>query len=127
MEEFNNLKRVAVNELRKLDSQYANKNEFAEADAKKYDYLMHGLKCHLTACAMMEAEEYNNENYSGENNSSMNSSGRRGRADNGQYTSRAMNNSARQSYDDGYSRGYYDAQQNMSGHWPQPPYPPRNW
>ena len=57
MEEFKNLRRVALSELRKLNAQYANKEEFSEGDAKKYDCLMHGLKCQLTAEAMLEAEE----------------------------------------------------------------------
>ena len=34
MEDFKNLKRVAMSELRKLDAQYANKEEFSESDAK---------------------------------------------------------------------------------------------
>ena len=58
MKEFKNLKRVAIEELEKLDSQYANKSEFTEKDAETYRSLMHGLKCQLTAEAMMEAKEY---------------------------------------------------------------------
>lgn len=113
--EFKNLKRVAINELKKLDAMYANKDEFSESDAKKYDCMMHGLKCQLTAEAMLEAEEY--EGYSGDN-----MSGRRGRAANGRYVSRD------DGYSQGYSRGYSEAMNQMSGHYPMMPYPPeRKW
>ena len=78
MDEFKNLKRVALNELRKLDSMYANKEEFSEADAKKFDCMAHALKSLLTAEAMMEAEEYGYED---------GMSGRRGRNSMGQYSS----------------------------------------
>ena len=128
MMEFKNLKRVAMNELRKLEAAYANKDEFAEADAKKYDCLWHGLKCQLTAEAMMEAEQ---ESYPDEGGMS----GRRGRSTvTGRYVSRdggqsyaegysqgyneAMNqrNQGR-SYSDGYDRGYSEAMR-QSGHYP---------
>lgn len=103
MEEFKNLKRVAINELRKLDSAYANKEEFTESDAKKYDCMMHGLKCQLTSEAMMEAEG----GYEGD------MSGMRGRGANGRYVSRDSGNS----YADGYSAGYSEGMR-MSGHYP---------
>ena len=112
---FENLKRVAMNELKKLDTAYANKEEFSPEDAKKYDCLMHALKSHLTSCAMMEAENYSeNENVSG----------RRGRNPvNGQYMSMDRGNS-NTSYADGYSRGYSEAMaQNQSGY--SYMYPPR--
>lgn len=74
--EFKNLKRVALSELRKLDQAYAGKDEFSEGDAKKYDCLMHGLKCQLTSEGMLEAMEGNEEDY--------NMSGRRMRSSYGQ-------------------------------------------
>ena len=124
MEEFNNLKRVAMSELRKLDSQYANKDQFSEADVKMYDCLMHALKCQLTACAMLEAEEY------GDEESGM--SGRRGRSmTTGRYISRESGENT--SYADGYTRGYSEAMNQMnhggtSGHYPmEPVYYPRRW
>ena len=58
MEEFKNLKRVALNEARKLDAAYANKDEFATEDAEQYECIMHGLKCQLTAEAMLNAGHY---------------------------------------------------------------------
>lgn len=80
---YDNLKRVAMNELSKLDSAYANKDEFSEADAKKFECMSHGLKCLLTSTAMIEAEEYGYENGG--------MSGRRGRDPaTGRYMSRDM-------------------------------------
>lgn len=123
MEEFKNLKRVAMSELRKLDAQYANKEEFSESDAKKYDCMMHGLKCQLTAEAMLKSE------FEDENGYDMNGgmSGRRGRSPmTGRYVSRDGGNS----YADGYSQGYSEAmdQMNNSGHYPMiGGYPPRRW
>ena len=103
--EFKNLKRVALNEARKLDSAYANKDEFSESDAKKYDCIMHGLKSQLTAEAMMEAEQYEYSNEGG-------MSGRRGRSPmTGRYVSRDGGNS----YADGYSRGYSEAMMQLNG------------
>lgn len=113
MEEFANLRRVAINELRKLDAKYAGKEEFEPNDAKTYDCLMHGLKCQLTAEDKMKALAEPAEAVSG----------RLGRAMNGRYVSRD-GMSDRQSYDEGYSRGYQDAQ---SGYWQMPPHYPRSW
>lgn len=110
MEEFKNLKRVAMNELKKLDALYANKDEFSEGDSKKYDSLMHGLKCQLTAEAMLESEGYEG-----------NMSGMRGRGADGRYISRDSGNS----YADGYSAGYSEGMR-MSGHYP-PMYPDRRY
>lgn len=105
MEEFKNLKRVAMNEARKLDAAYANKDEFSEADMKKYDCIMHGLKSQLTAEAMLEAEEYEEEGVSG----------RRGRAENGRYVSRESGYSSeyRRGHNDGYDRGFSEAMNRM--------------
>lgn len=92
MKEFDNLKRVAMNELKKLNAAYASKNEFEESDAKKFDCLSHGLKCLLTAEAMLEADEYEESGISG----------RRGRGADGRYVSR-------DGYREGYDRGYSEA------------------
>lgn len=86
MEEFKNLKRIALNEARKLDAACANKDEFSEAEMKKYDFIMHGLKCQLTAEAMLEAGGYEEEAMNG-----------RGRS----YAGRRM------SYDHGMVSGHY--------------------
>jgi len=128
MEEFKNLKRVAMNEARKFDAACANKEEFTEGDLKRFDCLMHGLKCMLTTEAMLEAQEYE-ENMSRD----MGNSGYRGRSPmTGRYVSKDENSS----YTEGYSRGYSEAMNHNynggnSGHtYPQPthyPYPERNW
>ena len=58
MKEFKNLKRVAIEELEKLDSQYANKNEFTEKDAEMYRCLMSGLSKQITIEKMTAPEAY---------------------------------------------------------------------
>jgi hypothetical protein len=117
VEEFKNLKRVALNEARKLDSLYANKEEFSEGDLKKYDCIMHALKSQLTAEAMMEAEGYEDGGMSGARGRSMTT---------GRYISRESNNS----FEDGFSQGY-SAAMNQGGmksdHMPvNDPYYPQN-
>lgn len=57
MGKFKNLERVVCKELEKLDSDYANKSEFSDVDAKKFDMLAHAWKSYLTAMAMHEANE----------------------------------------------------------------------
>ena len=109
---FDNLKRVAIHELNTLDSMYANKEEFATEDAKKYDCLMHGLKCHLTSEAMIEAEEYSQDGMSG----------RRGRDPmTGRYVSRETRPDME--FAEGYNRGYSEAMNQSGHHWNMPPYP----
>ena len=98
MEKFANLKRVVIEELEKLNAEYANKSEFTEKDAETYKCLMHGLKCQLTAEAMMEADSYERG-----------MSGARGRGMDGRYISRDMG----PGWDDG-----------MSGYYPRMTYPP---
>lgn len=44
MKELKNLKRVAQEELEKLDAQYANKSEFTAADAEMYKCLTMALE-----------------------------------------------------------------------------------
>lgn len=123
MGEYKNLKRVVLNELRMLDEQYASKDQFSDVDAKKYDILAHALKCHLTACAMLKAEEeYDDDDHGG------GMSGRRGRnMHNGEYVSREE---ANQSYSDGFQDGVNAMNNNQSGHhlmYPRYPYRERNW
>lgn len=100
MDKFKNLERVMCKELEKLDSEYANKNEFTDADAKKLDLLVHAWKSYLTAMAMFEANE--------EEEREGNSYARGRNIHNGQYMSREPD----------YG-GY-------SGHWP-PPYMPYSY
>ncbi len=61
MESLKNLERVALKELEKLNTAYEGKNEFTEADAKKFDMLAHAWKSLLTAEAMHEANEKGHE------------------------------------------------------------------
>lgn len=105
MESFENLKRVALNELKKLDTAYAGKDEFSETDVKKFDCLAHGLKCLLTASAMIESEEYGYEG---------NMSGRRSRDSMGRYADSGA------SYASGRSGNSYEGG-GQSGHYPEGP------
>lgn len=93
---FDNLIRVNLNELKKLDSAYANKEEFTEADAKKLDMFT------CTLSRLMKSLPYIEE-YGYDQDHSL--SGRRGRDSMGRYTSMDMG-------------------ANMSGHWQTPPPPP---
>ena len=104
--EFKNLKRVAKEEVEKLDAAYANKSEFTDKDAELYKCLMSGLKDQLAVEGMMKAEEYEEE---GEEMEGM--SGRRGRAMNGRFVSR----DGGQSYAEGYSQGYNEAMTQRRG------------
>ena len=106
---YENLSRVAMNELKKLDTAYASKEEFSPEDAKKYDCLMHAWKSQLTAESTYEATH-------GEYAEEPGMSGRRMRNPmNGRYMSGEPR--ADMSYADGYSRGYSEAMsQNQSGY-----------
>lgn len=117
MKEFKNLKRIAQEELEKLDAQYANKSEFTAADAEMYKCLMMALE------KQMRIEQIQEEMGMGEEEGMEGMSGRRGRSSvTGRYVSREGGNS----YADGYSQGYSEGmrQGGMSGHWPpmMPPY-----
>ena len=110
---FKNLYRVAMNEAKKLDTALAGKEEFSDAEAKKYECIMHGLKSQLTSEAMIEAEEYATEGHPEEG-----MSGRRMRSST---TGRYMSGD---NYADGYSSGYSEGLRQsigMSGHWPPMP------
>lgn len=105
MKELKNLKRVAIEELEKLDAQYANKSEFTAADAEMYKCLTMALEKQMRI-EQIEEEMYGEEEYPG-------MSGRRGRSPmTGRYVSRDGGNS----YADGYSQGYSEGMR-QSGHW----------
>ena len=111
MKEMKNLKRVAQEELEKLDAKYASLSEFTAADAEMYKCLVMALE------KQMRIEQIEDEMGFGEE-MEYGMSGRRGRNPfNGQYTSRDGGNS----YADGYSNGYSEAMR-QSGHWPPMPY-----
>ena len=106
MKEMKNLKRVAQEELEKLDAKYANLSEFTAADAEMYKCLVMALE------KQMRIEQIDGEMY-GEGEYGM--SERRGRGANGRYISMEGGNS----YADGYSNGYNEAMR-QSGHWTMP-------
>lgn len=102
---FDNLIRVNLNELKKLDAAYSSREEFTEADVKKLDTLTCTLSRLMKSLPYIEEYGYDQDH---------NLSGRRGRDSMGRYAS--MSPPA------------------MSGHWPGPPpswergYPPEyNW
>lgn len=114
MKEMKNLKRVAQEELEKLDAKYANLSEFTAADAEMYKCLMMALE------KQMRIEQIESE--MGYEDGMMDGmSGRRGRnPSTGRYISMEGGNS----YADGYSQGYSEGMR-QSGHWPPMPYPDR--
>lgn len=89
---FENLIRVNLNELNKLNAAYSSKEEFSEADAKKLDMFT------CTLSRLMKSLPYIEE-YGYDQDHSL--SGRRGRDAMGRYAS-------------------MDAPPNMSGHWQAP-------
>lgn len=113
MKEMKNLKRVAMEELEKLDAAYANKSEYSEKDAEVYKCLMSGLKDQLAIEGMMGIGAGYGEEETG-------MSERRGRGADGRYISMTGGNS----YTDGYTRGYAEGM-HQSGMVMPPPY--RNW
>lgn len=104
MKELKNLKRVATEELEKLDAKYANQSEFSAADAEMYKCLTMALEKQMR---IEQIEEEMGE-FPG-------MSGRRGRGADGRYVSRDGG-----SYADGYSEGYSEGMR-QSGHWPMIP------
>jgi len=89
---FDNLIRVNLNELSKLNSAYANKEEFSEGDAKKLDTLTCTLSRLMKSLPYIEEYGYDKE---------YGLSGRRSRDNGDNYASMNMG-------------------PNMSGHWPAP-------
>ena len=112
MKEMKNLKRVAQEELEKLDAKYASQSEFTAADAEMYKCLVMALEKHLRMEQIQnEMGEYDEDEMPG-------MSGRRGRGMNGRFVSRDGGNS----YAVGYSQGYSEAMNQQSGHyWPMMP------
>lgn len=97
---FENLIRVSMNELNKMDLAYAGKEEFSDTDAKRFDMVAHGLSCLMKSLPFIEEYGYDQEE---------GMSGRRGRGSNGRYVSRESDNG-------------------MSGHyWPGQQMPPPMW
>lgn len=114
MKELKNLKRVAQEELEKLDAKYANQSEFTAADAEMYKCLTMALE------KQMRIEQIEEEMHDGEE-MEYGMSGRRGRSPStGRYVSMDGGNS----YADGYSNGYSEGMR-QSGHWPPMLYPER--
>ena len=115
MKEMKNLKRVAQEELEKLDAKYASLSEFTAADAEMYKCLVMALE------KQMRIEQISDEMGSGEYEDQM--SGRRGRSPStGRYVSQdAGGDYSGNSYAEGYSQGYSAAMNHQSGHWPMMP------
>lgn len=113
MKELKNLKRIAQEELERLNDKYEGKSEFTAADAEMYKCLAMALEKHMRI-EQIESEMHGED--WGENEGSM--SGRRGRAMNGRFVSREG-----ASYADGYSQGYSEAMRQTSGHYPMGPWP----
>ena len=65
---FDNLIRVNLNELRKLDSAYANREEFTEADSKKLDILTCTLSRLMKSLPYIEEYGYDQNVWIPENN-----------------------------------------------------------
>lgn len=101
------LEQKMCKELATLEEKLANGADMSMADLDKIDKLYHALKSKATYDAMKESEEYGEGGMSGY----------RGRAANGRYVSRDM------SFEDGYSRGYSEAMDQMgnSGYHPMMP------
>lgn len=111
MKEMKNLKRVAQEELEKLDAKYANLSEFTAADAEMYKCLTMALEKQLRIEQIqgeMHGEEWTNEEPGMSGRKPMHGA-------DGRFISGT-------SYADGYSRGYSEAMNQQSGHWPMPPY-----
>ena len=100
MDKFESLEKSMCKELEAIEQKLKGGAEMSETDLKRADLLTHTMKSLATYKAMKEAEEYDREEEPG-------MSGRRGRAANGRYVSRAYG--PMNEYDD-----------NMSGRYPYP-------
>lgn len=105
MDKFETLEKKMCMELESIEQKLQGGGEMTETDLKRVDMLAHALKSLATYKATKDPEEWEEEN---------GMSGRRGRAANGRYVSR----DGGASYADGYSRGYSEAMDQQSGHWP---------
>ena len=116
MERFEHLEKALCKELEVIEQKLKGGAEMSAQELDKVDKIVHAMKSLVTYEAMKEADEYS-ENMSG------GMSGYRGRAMNGRYVSRDMD----QSYADGYSRGYEEgrsqAEMQRSGRYFPPSYP----
>ena len=108
MDNFTTLEQKMCMELESIE-QKLQAAEMTETDLKRADMLLHAMKSLATYKAMKEAEEYPEDE---------GMSGRRGRAGNGRYVSRDGGSS----YAEGYSRGYSEAMNQQSGHYPMGPW-----
>lgn len=108
MDKYESLEKNLCEELEIIEQKLRGGQEMSETDLKRADLITHTMKSLATYKAMKEAEEYEGEmdGYSG----------RRGRAMNGRYVSR----DGGASYSEGYSHGYSEAMDQMSGRWPMP-------
>lgn len=120
-EAYEIIKKQLCKEIVEIAEGIQKNNTMSISELEKIDKLYHAKKSMLTAKAMEEAEEYEGgDGYSG---ARMTYSGRRGRGADGRYVSR-------ESYAEGYDRGYSEAMNkansdNYSGHYPMPGYPGR--
>ena len=105
------------NEIEEIAESIQKNGTASEQEYKRLDLLYHLKKSMLTCHGMEHPEEFEGG-----------SSGMRGRSPmTGRYVSREQG-----SYEDGYSKGYSEAMNQMnqgnSGHYPMPYYPePRRW
>lgn len=105
MDKFEMLEKAMCKELDAIERKLEGGQEMSIQDLEKADKLAHAMKSLITYKAMKEAEEYESEGMSG----------RRGRGMDGRYISRTSAAGNSQSYADGYSRGYSEAMNQMSG------------
>ena len=123
-EAFEVIKKQLCKEVIQIAEQIQKNNTMSMQDLEKLDKLFHTKKDMLTTKAMEEAEEYSMSEMSGNgsyaNQNGNGNSGYRGRAANGRFVSR-------DSYAEGYNRGYSEAMDGNSGHYPMMPYGPRRW
>lgn len=108
---FDNLIRVNLNELHKLDAAYAGKEEFTEPDIKKFDVLTCTLSRLMKSLPYIEEFGYDRESEI---------SGRRSRDSMGRFSSTAQGQPMSSGhypmpaplppvYGEGMSRGYYSS------------------
>ena len=116
-EAFELIKKQLCKEVIQIAEQIQKNNTMSMQDLDKLDKLFHTKKDMLSTKAMEEAEEYSMSEMSDNGNGN---SGYRGRAANGRFVSR-------DSYAEGYNRGYSEAMDGNSGHYPMMPYGPRRW
>lgn len=108
MDKFEALEKSMCMELEAIEQKIKSGAEMSVSDLEKVDKLTHAMKSLATYKAMKEAEEF--DGYSGA----------RGRSPS---TGRYVSRDGGASYADGYSRGYSEAMNQQSGHWPMMPYP----